>query len=62
MTYKCIHENNIQGVEELEIEVNSFERASEILKKAGLINTASQENRREIWVRENIEICIDTWP
>lgn len=62
MTYKCIHEDSIKGVEEIEIQVNSFEWASEILQKTGLINTAFQENTREIWVHGDIEVCIDTWP
>lgn len=62
MTYKCIHENAIDGVEEYEIIVDDLESAAIILQKTGLNNTSTQENYREIWGNEEIEICIDTWP
>jgi predicted adenylyl cyclase CyaB len=62
LTYKHIREQNIVGIEELEVVVSHFEAASEILLKAGLVNTSTQENKREIWRNTEIEICIDTWP
>ena len=31
-------------------------------EKRGLKNTSTQENYREIWKNDAIEICIDTWP
>lgn len=62
MTYKCIHDNTISGMEEIEVSIDNFDAASEMLKKTGLRNTSSQENLREIWIRGVIEVCIDTWP
>ena len=57
MTYKCIHNDSIDGVEE-----HDFDAAAQILEKTGLKNTSTQENYREIWKNDEIEICIDTWP
>ena len=62
MTYKCIHNDSIDGVEEHEIIVDDFDVAAKILEKTGLKNTSTQENYREIWKNNEIEICIDTWP
>lgn len=62
MTYKCIHNDSIDGVEEYEIIVDDFDAAAQILEKTGLKNTSTQENYREIWKNDAIEICIDTWP
>lgn len=62
LTYKCIHNNSISWLEEIETSVSNFETTILLLEKTGLIKTAFQENKREIWVRNNVEICIDTWP
>ena len=62
MTYKCIHNDSIDGVEEHEIIVDDFDAAAKILEKTGIKNTSTQENYREIWKNNEIEICIDTWP
>lgn len=62
MTYKCIHSNNLSGTEEVEIIVDDFNNATEMLLKTGLRNTSTQENLREIWVLGEVEVCIDTWP
>lgn len=62
MTYKCIHSNDLSGTEEVEIVVSDFENASEMLVKTGLKNTSFQENLRECWRSDDLEVCIDTWP
>lgn len=62
MTYKCIHSSEIDGIEEHEIVINDLDTASEILVKTGLRNTSTQENLREVWRNDEIEVCIDTWP
>lgn len=62
MTYKHIGSLSVDGVEEIETEVSDFDAASEILMKAGLKNTSTQENLREIWNNGEAEVCIDTWP
>ncbi len=62
MTYKCIHSKEIDGVEEYEIVIDNIDSATEILLKTWLKNTSTQENKREIWMDWNVEVCIDTWP
>lgn len=68
----CVKEitdsKNINGVLESEIEVDSFENATFLLKGLGMNETAYQENYREIWEifdessQSIIEIMIDSWP
>ncbi len=62
MTYKRINHDGVDGVKEVETTVGSYEEASQILSLSWLKNTSTQENRREIWRRENVEVCLDTWP
>lgn len=62
MTYKNISENSIDWVSEIEIEVSDLSKTTAILILAWLNNTSTQENKREIWSRKNVEICFDTWP
>lgn len=62
LTYKCIHSNDLSGTEEVEIIVNNYDDASEMLIKTGLKNTSTQENMREVWKKDDVELCIDTWP
>jgi adenylate cyclase class IV len=49
MTYKCIHSHDLSGTEEVEIVVDNYENAAEMLIKSGLKNTSTQENMRECW-------------
>lgn len=49
-------------VKELEIEVNDYDKAAQMLVHTGLIKTAEQEKYQEAWQLHDIEISIDTWP
>lgn len=39
-----------------------YHDAIAFLQACGLIKQGEQENYREIWVRGEVEICLDTWP
>jgi adenylate cyclase class IV len=39
-----------------------FEEAIDFMIACGLSPAGFQENKREIWIKDDIEICIDTWP
>jgi len=62
MTFKHITGTTIDDVKEVEIEVNNFESASEIINQTDFKEKSFQENLREIWRNEEVEIVIDTWP
>lgn len=62
VTYKCHHENTLTGTEEINVEVNNYDDAVEILKASGLKVKAVEESYRESWVLGDTEIDMDTWP
>jgi len=53
---------NDEGMEELEINVNNFERTAEFLRKIGLEEKFYEENKRIRYQLEDIEFDIDFWP
>ena len=63
MTYKNVSDDNsILGTKEVNIVVNDYDDAILFLKGCGLQVKAVQETKREIWLLNNTEISIDTWP
>ncbi len=47
---------------ELEIEVNDYDKACQMLIETGLVQTVDQEKYREQWQIDGIEVTLDTWP
>lgn len=62
MTFKEISGKGINDVNEIEIIVDNFEKASAIVNQTSFKETSYQENYREIWKNNEVEIVIDTWP
>ncbi len=63
MTLKHLFdEQRIVNTEEIEIEVNDFEKAKQMVLELEMKLTNTQENYRERWVYNNVELTIDTWP
>ncbi len=62
LTIKNVKSHEIDGTEELEIEVNDFEKTNLILKELGYLPKAFQENKRCRYYLDNVEIDIDSWP
>lgn len=62
ITYKSFKKDAIDGVQELEIVVDDFEKAHEMLLLLGVIETGYQENRRQRYVLDGVEVSIDEWP
>lgn len=62
MTIKEITNNkDIDGTNELEIEVSDFKKANEILNQLGYIYRNYQENKRTTYTLDGVEIDIDSW-
>ena len=62
VTVKEINSAKIDGTKELEIKVDSFEETDAILTKVGLQCRNFQENRRNQFLLNGVEIDIDSWP
>lgn len=63
LTIKEIKEKDaIDGVEELEIVVDDFEKMNIILNQLGYKSRNYQENYRKIYLLGDTEISIDSWP
>jgi adenylate cyclase, class 2 len=63
LAVKVIHHDGIDGVEEVEVRVDDFERTHRLLRLQGFRAKAYQENRRATWhLGEDAEVTIDEWP
>lgn len=52
----------VDGTNELEIVVSDFDKTNFILKELGYVHRNYQENYREMYYLNGVEISIDTWP
>ncbi|MBI1308500.1 MAG: CYTH domain-containing protein [Proteobacteria bacterium] len=63
MTFKQVHDaQRINGTEEVEFEVSDFDSAVLFMQRIGFIHWAYQENQRETWVKDGIEVTLNEWP
>jgi len=62
LTVKEKLSDRIDGTKEIEITVDSFERANTLLNRLGFVANAYQENKRISFVYGDVEIEIDFWP
>ncbi|HEY4476474.1 MAG TPA: hypothetical protein VJB69_00570 [Candidatus Paceibacterota bacterium] len=62
MTVKEIRGFGINDTYEIELVVNNFETATAFFEACDIPAKAFQENMREVWVRDGVEVTIDTWP
>ena len=62
MTLKVVDGIRIQSQKEINLEVNDFEKANQFLIALECKKKAYQENKRELWDLNGVEITIDEWP
>ena len=62
MTIKEVRGSGINDTFEVELVVNDFDTASAFFEACNAPAKAFQENMREVWTRDGVEITIDTWP
>jgi len=62
MSLKVVDGNKIENQKEMLLEVNDFMKAQQFLTAIGCRKKAFQENKREIWQLDDVEITIDEWP
>ena len=59
---EIVDRDAIDGTRELEMEVSDFETTGSILNELGYFHRNYQENYREIYTLNDVEISIDSWP
>ena len=62
VTWKDYPGGDVNHPQEIEIVVDDFENAKELLEQLGCIARSYQENYRELWHFGNTKITIDSWP
>lgn len=62
MSYKEISGPNIEDQKEVNLIIDNFKAGKKFLKLIGCQRKAYQENKRELWKLDGVEICIDEWP
>lgn len=62
MTVKEVRGSGINDTYEVELIVNNFDTAASFFEACDIPAKAFQENMREVWVRDGVEVTIDTWP
>lgn len=63
MAYKQEHDNSvIDGTEEVEFSVSDFDAACAFMKKLGFEDCTYQENYRETWQKDGVEVTLNQWP
>ncbi|MBI2050526.1 MAG: adenylyl cyclase [Parcubacteria group bacterium] len=62
VTIKEIRGSGINDVYEVELVVNDFDTAVSFFEACGVPVKSFQENMREVWKRNGVEVMIDTWP
>ncbi len=62
MTVKEVRGSGINDTYKVELIVNDFETAADFFEACDIPAKAYQENMREVWERDRVEVTIDTWP
>ena len=63
LAYKRVIDRTLlEGTKEICVNVNDFDRATNLLIAIGLDQKSYQETKREKWLYNDVEITIDTWP
>lgn len=62
MSIKAFDGDKIHNQKELCLEVENYQNAVNFMHTFGCIEKAYQETKRELWLLDEVEITIDTWP
>lgn len=62
ISVKSIEGDAIHDQKEVCVQVDSFESAEFLLESLGCVRKAYQETLRELWLLDDVEVTIDTWP
>ncbi|MEI6886646.1 MAG: CYTH domain-containing protein [bacterium] len=55
-------DGRIDEQKEIQLNIDNFENACELLETLGCKRKAFQESKRELWTIDDVEVTIDEWP
>ena len=61
VTYKEFHDSSATGVKEINLIVDDYGNAVEMMRALGLHEKSYEESMRETWELDGAEVCIDTY-
>ncbi len=62
LAYKRRGNETIEGMQEVEVVVDDFDRTKVFLESIGLVIKSEQQSKREIWELNGVEVMLDSWP
>lgn len=62
MSLKVVDGDRIENQREIQLVVDSYDKAKNFLRNIGCLERAYQENKREWWRLDDVDITIDEWP
>ena len=62
MSLKIVNGDKIENQEEIQLTVDKFKNAVDLLESIGCEKKAFQESKRELWELGDVEVTIDEWP
>jgi adenylate cyclase, class 2 len=62
LAYKQLDHRGLDGTKEVQVTVDSFERAVALMEAIGLEARTHQETKRESWKLDGCEVELDEWP
>jgi len=62
MSLKVVDGDKIEDQKEISLQVNDFQKAEALLTAVGCQKKAYQENKRELWLLNGVEVTLDEWP
>ena len=62
LTYKEKRQNTIDGAQEIEFEIEDYEKARDLFEKIGFIPFRREQKKRHTLIYKGVTIDIDTWP
>ncbi|QQS39407.1 CYTH domain-containing protein [Candidatus Woesebacteria bacterium] len=62
MSLKIVSGDKIQDQKEIALQIDNFENARTLLTTIGCDEKSYQENKRELWILDGVEITLDEWP
>lgn len=62
MSLKITNGSNIEDQKEICLKIDNFNEGVKFLNTIGAKQKAYQESYRELWLLDDVEVCIDEWP
>ena len=62
LSYKQLHDRTLHGTKEASVVVGNYVGTKKFLEAIGFVPYSYQETKRELWILNDVEVAIDTWP